>query len=388
MHYDFLVLGATGMQGKIVVRDLLENNYRIYASDLHEEDLKKLLEKYPNLHYKPLDLQDIQKTTELILEVKPRVVINCAEGDWNLNVYKVCLQANVNVIDLGSDIPMTKEQIALAPAFKEKGLVAITGCGSTPGINNIMLDYAVGYFDTIETIEAGFVWDSNIRAFVVPFSMESIIEEFTELAPVIQNGKWIKKSPLKTIEEKKFRKIEKQKCFFVRHPETYTFYLYYKNKGLKNVRLYAGFPDHSFDAIRAYINGKITEREQIFLDEKGHVPINTLTKMLQEINPPPEGYKEKENLWVGVEGKKNGADKKILMECIVPTLPGWEEAGCNIDTAIPASIIGQMILKGVITEKGSFAAGPVIPAKEFFRELRKKEMKVYMNGRLINSEEG
>lgn len=27
MKFDFVVLGATGMQGRIVVRDLLENGY-------------------------------------------------------------------------------------------------------------------------------------------------------------------------------------------------------------------------------------------------------------------------------------------------------------------------------------------------------------------------
>lgn len=384
MNYDFLIFGATGMQGKIVVRDLVENNYRVFISDLHQEDLDELSKKYRKIKNLALDLNNILETDKLISEIKPKVVINCAEGDWNLNVYKACLKAEVHVIDLGSEIPMTREQLTMDKLFKEKGLTAITGCGSTPGVNNIMLNHAVGCFDSIETVEAGFVWDSNIRKFVVPFSMESIIEEFTDPAPIIENGKWIKKSPLKTIEERKFRKIEKQKCFFVRHPETYTFYLYYKNKGLKNVRFYAGFPDHSFDAIRSYINGGITEREEIKIDGQGNVPLNSLTKVLLEVNPSPLGYKEKENLWVAIDGKKDEKEKKTLMECIVPTLPGWEEAGCNIDTAFPASIIGQMILKGVIQERGSFAPGPVVPAKEFFEELRKKEMKVYMNARLIN----
>lgn len=384
MNFDFLVFGASGMQGKIVVRDLTENNFRIFISDLHQEDINEFLKKYPRLPNRALDLIAIEKTSKLISEIKPAVVINCAEGDWNLNVYKACLEAGTNVIDLGSEIPMTKEQLLMDKFFKEKNLTAITGCGSTPGINNIMLDYAINFFDSIETVEAGFVWDSNIRKFVVPFSMASIIEEFTDPAPIIQNGKWINKKPLKTIEERKFRKIEKQKCFFARHPETYTFYLYYKDKGLKNVRFYAGFPDHSFDAIRSYINGGITEREEIKIDGQGNVPLNSLTKVLLEVNPTPPGYKEKENLWVAIDGKKDEKEKKILMECIVPTLAGWEEAGCNIDTAFPASVIGQMILKGVIKEKGSFATGPIVPAKEFFQELRRKEMKVYMNGRLIN----
>lgn len=72
------------------------------------------------------------------------------------------------------------------------------------------------------------------------------------------------------------------------------------------------------------------------------------------------------------------------MECIVNPLPGWEDAGCNIDTGMPASIIAQMIKDGRIEKRGSFAPGPVVPCKEFFKELRKRKMIVYQNGRVIN----
>lgn len=46
MKYDFLVLGASGMQGKIVIRDLLEHGFRVFASSLHKDGLAKLQEKY------------------------------------------------------------------------------------------------------------------------------------------------------------------------------------------------------------------------------------------------------------------------------------------------------------------------------------------------------
>ena len=383
MEYDFLVFGATGMQGKIVVRDLIESNFNVFLSDLYQQELQEASKNYPDSGYKALNLTDLQAVEDLITKVNPAVVINCAEGDWNLNVYKAALSAGANVIDLGSDIPTTQEQIALDEKFKSKGLTAITGCGSTPGINNIMLNYAIDYFDSIDTVEAGFVWDSNIKKFVVPFSMESIIEEFTEPAFIVDNGEWVKKEPLDLIERRKFRVISKQKCFFVRHPEVLTFYLYHKDKGLNNIRFYAGFPDHSFDEILNYVNGGISESREVYVDGKGRVALGELTKTLQKTNPPPEGYKEKENLWVVIYGKKDGQDKKSLMECVVKTLPGWEDAGCNIDTGFPASIIGQMILNGSIKEKGSFASGPVVPPELFFVELRKKQMEIYKDGQRL-----
>lgn len=383
---DFLILGATGMQGKIVVRDLIEKGHKVFISSKNQANLEKVQEKYKVIGAKALDLSSKEEIIKLLQEVRPSVIINCAEGDWNLNVYQAALEGGVHVIDLGSDVPVTRKQMALNEDFKKKNLIAITGCGSTPGINNVMLSYATELFDSVDTIEAGFAWNSNIKIFVVPFSMESIIEEFTEPAPVVENKIWIEKAPLETVTNQKFREIGAQKVFLVRHPETETFFSHYKNLGVENVSFFAGFPEHSFNAILSYLNTGFAESGTVYIEGTGDVPLIKLTKVLQEIHNPPKEYTEKENLWVRVNGQKNGIKKEILMECIVPTLHNWKEAGCNIDTGFPASIIGQMILKGDVNQFGSFAPEAVIPHKQFFQALNGKEMKILMNGNEVNFE--
>lgn len=380
--YDFLVLGGAGMQGRIASRDLLESGQSVFLADLYKEGAAKLLER-PNTGFAFVDLRKISGIVALIKKVKPLVVLNCAEGDWNLNVYKACLKTKTHVLDLGSDVPMTKDQLAMHEDFLKNNLTAITGCGSTPGVNNVMLHHAHQLFDRLETIEAGFAWDSNIKKFVVPFSIQSIIEEFTDPAPIIENGKWINKVPMETTEDRHFREIGKQQCFFVRHPETHTFYAYNKKDGLKNVRFYAGFPDHSAETIKMFIDTGLGSKQPVIMDGKKVVPVDTLTQVLKKL-PTPDGYTEKENLWVRIWGEKGGAPKEILMECIVNTLPDWQDAGCNIDTGMPASIMAQMVKDGRITARGSYPPGPVVPTEEFFRELRKRSMVVYQDGKVIN----
>ncbi len=383
MKNDFLIFGANGMQGKIVSRCLMEKKYNIFLSDIYENDIDKILDKYPNVSFEFLDLRDKKGIVKLIKKARPMVVINCAEADWNLDVYKACLDTGTHVIDLGSDIPMTKEQLLMGKFFRKNNLTAITGCGSTPGITNIMLNFASRFFDKIETVEAGFVWDSNIKKFVVPFSMPSIIEEFTDPAQVIQNGKMINKMPLENIMEKKFREIGRQKCFFVRHPETYTFYLFCRNKGAKNVKFYAGFPSHSFDAIFNFIEFGLGSKEKIMVEDIEVEPVKVLSQTLRKIEFP-NGYEEKENLWVEIEGRSGQERKKVLMECIVHTIPGWEDAGCNIDTGITTAIIGEMIKDGKITKHGSFTPENIVPVEEFFKEIKKWRMDVYMDGKPVN----
>ena len=375
------------MQGKIAARDLLENGHSVFLADLYDNGIEKIL-KYPKTKFGFIDLRSTAKTVALIKKVKPSVVINCAEGDWNLNVYKACLEAGVHVIDLGSEIPMTKKQLAMSPYFRSAGLIAITGCGSTPGVNNIVLHYIHELFDQLDSVEAGFVWDSNIKEFVVPFSIMSIVEEFTDPAPYIEDGEWYEKKPMDTIEVRDFREIGKQKIFLVRHPETYTFLLYNQNDGLKNVRYYAGFPDHSFNKIVEFIkSGQASDEDVQIVDGKEMTSLEKLSLSLRNL-PFPPGYTEKENLWVKVKGLKKGSlePMEVLVETIVDTLPGWEDAGCNIDTGMPASIIAQMIKDGRITARGSHAPGPAVPTKEFFRELRTRGMKVYQDGKIINDD--
>lgn len=382
--YDFLVFGAGGMQGKIVIKDLLEKGYSLFISDVYQHHIDILKEKFPPLDYELADLRNQKKISALISRVKPFMVVNCAELDWNLNVYKACLKNKVHVIDLGSsDGVMTEKQLAMDSAFRKQKLIAITGCGSTPGVNNVMLDYAIGFLDSVHTVNAGFAWNSNIKEFVAPFSIPSIVEEFVDPAPYMKNNKWFKKSPLESVRGKRYQEIGRNKCFLSRHPEPYTFHYYYKDKGLRNIKFYAGFPTHSYSTIYNFIKLGFSSKEKIQVGGSKVVPLEFLTEILRE-SKNPEGYKENEVLWVEAIGKKDGKKKEIFMECIVDTLPGWEDAGCNIDTGIPASIIAQMIINGRIRAWGSFAPEAVVPKEEFFKALKEKDMDVYINGKMIN----
>ena len=382
--YDFFILGGAGMQGRIVAKDLLESGYSVAIADIDRIRAQRMVKKSRDIGFLYLDIRDIDLTIAAIQRSGARVVINCAEGNWNLDVYRACLRAGVHCIDLGSEIEMTEAQLALDDEFKKKGLTAITGCGSVPGIGNVMLRYAARKFDTLKTIEVGFAWQSNIKRFVVPFSIESIIEEFTKPAPVIEDGKWGVRIPLKTVTMRNHRSIGRERVLIVRHPETYTFYHYYKDQGVKNVRFYAGFPPHSEEKIRSLIELGFGSVKPIKINGHGFEisPLDFTTEVLRRLKIP-KGYREKENLWVVLIGKKNGHEKTIIMNCIVPTIKNWEDAGCNIDTGMPASIIAQMIWDKKIRKRGSFAPEAVVPEKYFFKELKKRKMKLFENDKRL-----
>lgn len=384
MKFDFVVLGATGMQGKIVSRDLLENRYSVLLCGRDKSRIEHLLKRYKKAGFEYVDVRDIQKTSNVINKSGANIVVNCVEGNWNVHILKACINANVNSIDLGSDIPMTKEQFNFDKILKKRNLIHITGCGSVPGIGNVMLRYAVEKFDNIDSIDVGFAWDSNMKVFVVPFSIQSILEEFQHPADEIINHKHVVVKPMDSIVRCYHKFIGREKCFNVgHHPETFTFYEYCRKKGVKNVKFFAGFPDHSFNTIKTMVDLGFSSLEPIDYRGMKIVPVEFLTEVLKRLKIP-KGYKEVENLWVEIFGKKNSKKKIIKMECIVHSLKGWEDAGSNIDTGMPASIIAQMIKNNLIKEKGAFSPEFVVPYQHFFKELRRKKMVVLDNGKVVN----
>ncbi len=383
MKFDFCVIGATGMQGRIISRDLAENKYSILMCGREKKRVEHLLKKFKKTSFEYVDLSDVNNAAKVIKNSGAKIVVCCAEGDWDLNCLNAAIKAGANSIDLGSDIPMTKKQLALNKTLKEKKLIHITGCGSVPGIGNVMLNYASKKFDKIDTANVGFAWTSNMKKFVVPFSMESIIEEFTAKAPYLHNNMIKKVKPMNSIIRAYHRAVGREYEFKVgHHPETYTFYKFCKKKGIKNIEFHAAFPDHSKNTIQTLIDLGLGREKAI--DYKGMkiAPVEFLTEVLKDLKYP-KGYKETENLWVLVKGK-NKKHEEILMECIVPPLKGWEDAGCNIDTGMPASIIAQMIFKKIIKKPGAYAPEDIVPPEPFFKELRKRKMLVYENGKVIN----
>lgn len=385
MKFDFAVVGATGMQGKIVTRDLVEHGYSVLMCGRDKSRVEYLLKKYKNkVAFAYLDLTDEKSAEKVIRNSGAKVAVNCAEGDWDFEALRIFADCGIHSIDLGSDIPILKRQLALHNELKEKGIIHITGCGSVPGIGNVMLNYADGKFDTIDTVKVGFAWTSNMPKFVVPFSMESILEEFTMNARYIHNNKEMIIKPTDSIVRVYHRSVGREDQFNVgHHPETYTFHKFCKKKGIKNVEFYAGFPDHSMNVIQILVDLGFEADKPVRFKGIDIWPDEFLAELLKRLKYP-KGYTETENLWVYIKGKHKGKPKEIMMECIVPPLKGWENAGCNIDTGMPASIIAQMIFKKEITKPGSYSPEDIVPVQPFFRELRKRKMLVYENGKVVN----
>jgi len=388
MQFDFAVLGANGIQGKIVVRDLLESGYSVLLCANDDYKLDSLLEyKRADLAY--IDLRRIEKVKRVLKKSGANVVVNCAIDDYNLAINRLALELDAHYVDLGggpreSEEKMTFEQLALDGEFKKREIVGIVGMGSTPGINNVMLRYVEPKFDTIHTVQLGFTWNSNMPSFVPPFSLDAIDLEFREKATVLENGKFILKDPEDCTLDYEYRSIGKQKTYYTKHIEPHTVHKFLEHKGVKNIAVFSSFPEHSRSAIKKLIELGFTSRDMLEIDGQKVQPLTHTIEILRRL-PVPDGYVEKENLWVKVFGTKNDKEKVVEMDAVAGTLLGWEEHTCNVDTGMPVSITAQMIKNRIIAEPGMYSPEFIVPPQPFFEELGKRGIWIYENGRKINS---
>ena len=383
MKYDFAVLGANGMQGKIAARDLLENGHSVLLCANDDFRLGKLL-KDKRAAFALIDLQKMGPVKRLIKESGASVVINCAIADFNMAVTEMCLALGVNFLDMGSYEKVTHKQFALDNAFKKKDIIGITGVGSTPGINNVMLRYARPKFDSIHTVHLGYAWKSNMPVFVPPFSIAAIAWEFSAETPkILENGRFVEKRPTDCKFDYNYRGIGRQKTYYTAHSEYPTMYKYLKDMGIRNIAVCLSFPKHSRETMEKLIELGFTKWDDpVKVDGRMIDPIDFTEALLRRL-PIPKGYKERENIWIKIFGAKDGKKKRIDMDMIVETLSGWEDATCNIDTGMPASIMAQMIKDGRIAEHGVFSPEFVVPPEPFFEELAKRKILIYENGKLV-----
>ncbi|MDP3800295.1 MAG: saccharopine dehydrogenase C-terminal domain-containing protein [bacterium] len=386
MKYDFVVIGSNGIQGRIVSKFLLENDYSVLLCANDDYGIEELIE-HPKADFALIDLRKMDRVKRVVKKSGATVVVNCAVDDFNLAVTKMALDLGMNYLDLGSEEPMYLDQRKLDEDFKAKGLLGIIGIGSTPGITNIMLRYVKDKFDTIDTVHVGFAWDSNIPKFIVPFSIDAIEWEFTEKAKILENGVFVEKDINECKVDYYYKSIGKQRTVYAIHLEPVTFNEFLKDKGVKNIARMASYPPHAFVAIKTLIELRLLKREIIDFHDFSARPLDVSAEILRRIEMP-EGYTEKENLFLKVFGTKNGQPLTIEMDCVAGTLPGWEKATCNIDTGFPAAILARMILNNEIKEKGIYSPEFVVPPEPFFAELGKNKIWIYEDGKKINGPNG
>ena len=186
------VLGAAGLMGRAIVRDLNESGSEI--STVVELDQER--SRAQGADIVAVDANDRQQLT-LALEGLD-LLINAADYRVNLAAMDAALAARCNYVDLGGRYHVAAQQLALHPDFEQAGVLAILGCGAGPGKTSVMAAWAAEGLDAVHAIRcASAGHDPNPPPGVsLPDALQTLLDEMVEAPIVLRGGKPVALAPL------------------------------------------------------------------------------------------------------------------------------------------------------------------------------------------------
>ncbi len=350
----FLVLGGCGAIGRVVVRDLFESNRRnrVLIADYNATAARAYAKSFRSRRVRAAFADAGRPAMLAKLFRGHAVVINCTQHDFNLRVMRAALRARVHYVDLGGLFHWTRRQLRLHRQFQRAGLTAVLGMGCAPGITNVMARAAIerlgGRARSVKIRVAS--RDFNpVPGF--PYSAQTIIEELTLPPWIVSGGKFRQVRPRTGWELVEFPKpVGTQWVVRTRHSEVATLPVVF---GLRECDFKVGF-DRQF--VRDVLAGRVPRQPA----DRGR----------------PDDYEIARVIVTGRRGDAATTTTTITMDCHARAKPEWQASAGDVDTGCPPSIVAQMIASGRITRRGVLPPEVAVPVEPFFKELRKRGMRI------------
>ncbi len=303
------------------------------------------------------------EVVRLIKKFNPDILINVALPYQDLSIMEACLATGVDYLDTANYEPPNKAKFEYKwqwkyhKAFREKGLLAVLGCGFDPGVSNIFCAYAQKhYFDEIHTVD---ILDCNAgshgKAFATNFNPEINIREITARGKYWEKGQWKETEPLSVHQTFNFPEVGPKEMYLMYHEELES--LVKNIKGLKRIRFWMTFGEQYLTYLRVLENVGMTRIDPVMYDGKPVVPLKFLKAILPEPSSLGKNYTGKTNIGCMLEGIKNGKKRKIYIYNVCDHAKCWKEVkaqAISYTTGVPAAIGARLVVTGAWCDAGVF----------------------------------
>ncbi|TCK62021.1 saccharopine dehydrogenase family protein [Seleniivibrio woodruffii] len=385
-----LIIGAGGV-GNVVVKKCAQHPdvfTDIHLASRTKSKCDQIAEEVKGLYgvkvsTYAVDADNVPELVQLINAVKPALVLNVALPYQDLTIMDACLEAGVNYMDTANYEPKDTAhfeyswQWAYQDRFKEKGLMAVLGCGFDPGVTNIFCAYAQKHlYDSIETID---ILDCNAgdhgHPFATNFNPEINIREVTQVVRHWKNGQWVE-TPA----------ILDDKCihFPFDYPEAgvkESYLLYHEEmeslvkhiKGLKQIRFWMTFSQNYITHLKVLENVGMTRIDEVEYNGVKIIPLQFLKALLPDPGTLGTNYTGKAVIGCIFDGEKDGKRFKKYIYNVCDHAECYREVqaqAVSYTTGVPAMIGAMMMLKGIWTGAGVYNVEQLDP-DVFMDELNK-----------------
>jgi len=310
-----------------------------------------------------LDADNVAETVALINQFKPELVINVALPYQDLNIMDACLETGVNYLDTANYEPRDVAkfeyswQWAYHDRFKEKGIMAVLGCGFDPGVTSIYTAYAAKHhFDEMHYLD---IVDCNAgdhgKAFATNFNPEINIREITQKGRYWKDGKWVETEPFEIKKALNYPNIGPRNSYVLYHEELESLVKNYPS--LKQARFWMTFGDEYLTHLRVIQNIGMSRIDPVKYKGVDVIPLEFLKAVLPNPGDLGENYTGETSIGCRIRGVKDGKEKTYYVWNNCLHQQAYEETGTqgvSYTTGVPAMLGAMMVLTGKWQGKGVF----------------------------------
>lgn len=387
MH--IIVLGGAGAMGRVTVRTLTEYDDvdQITLADYSEARAHEVASTLNNskLQVRQIDVTDAERLDALLQGAD--VVLSAVEYVFNQPILKACIRNKVHYADLGGLFHMSRTLLAMHDEVAAAGITAILGMGGTPGITNLLARMAVDKLERVESIKVQLGCGDetpSMAPLVAPYSIRTILDEFTKQPQVFENGTWHAQQPLTGQEELEFpAPVGYATAVYSLHSECATFPVSFQDKGIRYVSFKIAFPNDFLTKLKFLVDLGFGSNEPISVQSVNVSPREVLARLLEMAPNEEVEPRDCDVLRIVATGEANGQQLEITNQVVVKPYTRWGIGAGALDTGTPLAIAGRMLGRDEITRRGAFGPELCVPTDIFFREAARYDMNVESDKRVL-----
>jgi saccharopine dehydrogenase-like NADP-dependent oxidoreductase len=343
---DLLILDADGDRAERVVRELGRGEAR--GSGIGDRDLPGAL-------------------------AGADAVAACIPYRLNLDAMEAALAAGVPYADLGGLFHMTLRQLELDRPFRDARVPAVVGIGCCPGISNVLARLAADRLDGVDSID---IVDGAVEGdsgFGVPYSADTILDEFTRPAMVFESGA-LREVPAASgaIRHRFPEPVGEMDAVYTLHSEPAT--LPRTIEGVRDVRWRLALPPKVAEGFRLLVDLGLASDEPTETASGTVTPRDLLRTLLDRLPSPTGAPEDVEILEVVATGKLGSGNVTFTGRATFePTAEGIGAGafGTSIPMAVAVRwLAGGRVPAGVHPPETAFAA------EEFLADLELEGVRI------------
>lgn len=326
-----------------------------------------------------VNADNVPELVALIQSYRPDLVINVALPYQDLPIMDACLETGVHYLDTANYEPKDEAkfeyswQWAYQDRFRERGIMALLGCGFDPGATQVFTAFAAKHhFDEMHYLD---IIDCNAgshgKAFATNFNPEINIREITQNGKYWENGAWVEIPPMSIHKPINYPHVGERESYLLYHEELESLVKNFPT--LRRARFWMTFGQQYITHLNVLQNVGMTSIKPVKFQGIDIVPLEFLKAVLPEPSELGENYTGQTSIGCQIKGIKDGKERDYFIYNNCHHADCYREVGAqgvSYTTGVPAMIGAMLMLTGEWMKPGVYNCEELNP-DPFLEQMNK-----------------